>query len=116
MRARAEGTARRLTPARLGDDAKQAARDLATETGERIRQHPFLAAGAALALVAITFNRPLGRIADRLIDKWLPPLDEADEEASEESLPGVADSLHSSPADQNDSLSPTEFDHDRTLD
>jgi hypothetical protein len=79
LRSRAMGTRERLLPTRLTEDAKRAARDLTTETGERIRQHPFLTAGTAIALIAITFNRPLGRIADRLIDKWLPLDSETDE-------------------------------------
>lgn len=79
LRTRAALTVQRYAPGRLADDATALAKDMARETGARVRQHPFIAAGAVVALVAATFSKPLGRLADRLIDEWLPPEDEMPE-------------------------------------
>jgi ElaB/YqjD/DUF883 family membrane-anchored ribosome-binding protein len=104
VRDRAARTVQRLSPAQLANDAKRAASDLAKETGEQVRRHPFTAVGAIAALLAVTFHRPLGRIADRLIDQWLPlPESLSDEDA--DSARSVLDGQ-----DEHSTPPPTEHD------
>lgn len=71
LRLRATQTAERLSPARLAEDAVDYAKDLAAETGDQIRAHPFTAAGVLTVAGLALFQRPLGQ----LVDKWLDYLD-----------------------------------------
>jgi hypothetical protein len=72
VRDRVARTVNRLSPARLGQDAVEAAENLASETGKQIRRHPFTAAGALAGLIVIALHKPLGKMTAALLNEWLP--------------------------------------------
>jgi hypothetical protein len=116
VRDRASRTVQRLSPKRLTQDATDAANDLVRETGAQIRSHPFTAAGAVLGLAALIFHKPLGRLTNRLLDRLLPPDDNDLTDAVEPDRDSDGSAFIADSAADTDSPSPTEHDHDRTLD
>jgi ElaB/YqjD/DUF883 family membrane-anchored ribosome-binding protein len=73
LQARVAQTVDRLAPPRLAQDAIEFATDMVQETRQQVRANPLTAAGVVAVAAIAVFNRPLGRLVDRWLDRIDPP-------------------------------------------